>query len=162
MFSALIITQSLHTFTCHISDSKKRRLRSGTSLNQRHTCKITARIHYQCAFCHTLSDSSATRTGNKGCRFPPPYCRQPAACSTPCLHANPAAAVTRVHVVSVLTRSHLSRCIQPVKGLRCGLRRRPCALRFPPGFCGGTAQEGAAYQRGVCLCPVLFWVTACR
>ena len=50
-------------------------------------------------------------------------------CSTPCLHANPAAAVTRVHDVSVLTRSHLSRCIRPVKGLRCGLRRRPCALR---------------------------------
>ncbi len=38
----------------------------------------------------------------------------------PCLHANPAAAVARVHVVSVLTRSRPARCIQPVKGLRCG------------------------------------------
>ncbi|RFU88823.1 hypothetical protein DZA29_25070 [Citrobacter gillenii] len=73
--------------------------------------------------------------------------------STPCLHANPAAAATRVHFVSVLTRSHPSRRIQPVKGLRCGLRHRPCALRFTPGFCGGTAQQGAVYQRGECHVP---------
>ncbi len=114
------------------------------------------------SFCHTREAPSATRISTKGCRYPPPFCRQSAACSTPCLHANPAAAVARVHVVSVLTRSHLSRRIQPVKGLRCGLRRRPCALRSEPGFCGGTAQQGAAYQRGVCLCPVISWVTACR
>lgn len=81
---------------------------------------------------------------------------------TPCLHANPAAAVARVHFVSVLTRSRLSRSVQPAKSLRCGLRRRPCALRFSPGFCGGTAQQGAVYQRGECICPALSWVTACR
>ena len=143
-YSPCIVACFLTIRTCHISDLKKnatgrRRPKTYQAYDPTNCCTDT----YLWSFCHTRGASSATRISTKRCRYPPPFCRQPAACSTPCLHANPAAAVTRVHDVSVLTRSHLSRCIRPVKGLRCGLRRRPCALRFSPGFCGGTAQEGA-------------------
>jgi hypothetical protein len=107
------------------------------------------------SFCHTRGASSATRISTKGCRYPPPFCRR-------------RRVQRRAFTLTWPLRSQ-GFTLSPSSPVRtfhgafspcaaCGVAPAPSAQ----GFCGGTAQQGAAYQRGVCLCPVISWVTACR
>ena len=164
MFSKQMIAQLLHTFTCHICDSKKKgRLRQESSkayqaFDTRTALQMRTRIDFFIAlWTHQLPELVIKDVGSLRL-IAASRRRVQRRAFTLTRPLRPQGKLIAV----LLTRSHPSRCIQPVKDLRCGLRERPCVLRSEPGFCGGTAQEGAAYQRGECLCPVLFWVTACR
>jgi hypothetical protein len=165
MFSKQMIAQLLHTFICHICDSKKRRLRQESSkayqaFDTRTALQMRTRIEFFIAlWSHQLPELVVKDVGSLRLIAASRRRVQRRAFTL----TRPLRPQGFKLIAVLLTRSHPSRCIQPVKGLRCGLRRTP--LRPPlsePGFCGGTAQEGAAYQRGECLCPVLSWVTACR
>lgn len=54
---------------------------------------------------------------------------------------------------NILTRSRHKRSIQPVYVCAAASGVCPCFLSWSPGFCGGTAQQGAAFLKGECYVP---------